>query len=382
MSLAGTGRSDHPVAEKGLEFLLKSVRPDGSWPIDTNLATWVSTLSIQALEQDLPADHRGRLREWLLGQQYRQVHPYTNAAPGGWAWTDLPGGVPDADDTPGAILALLNLRPGAAAGDYGEAEQEGIRLAVEWLLSLQNRDGGWPTFCRGWGTLPFDRSSCDITAHVLRALGQVQSVFLRDTSRTSSGDRWNHRLAGTMQTAVRRGFRFLKVSQRDDGAWLPLWFGNQHVPNDENPTYGTARVLAAWRSFQQLDEPPARRGLRWLLSAQNEDGGWGGSRGAPSSVEETSLAVDVLLSADHQDPRVLRGVNWLVACALEGRYGEAVPIGFYFARLWYFERLYPLIFLASALRRAGRLLKAHAGVQQVTATEAVASGRTAAPPVS
>ena len=39
------------------------------------------------------------------------MHPYTNADPGGWAWTNLPGGVPDADDTPGAILALLQLRP-------------------------------------------------------------------------------------------------------------------------------------------------------------------------------------------------------------------------------------------------------------------------------
>ena len=49
--------------------------------------------------------------DWLLDQQYRQVHPYTNADPGGWAWTDLPGGVPDADDTPGALLAVLQLLP-------------------------------------------------------------------------------------------------------------------------------------------------------------------------------------------------------------------------------------------------------------------------------
>ncbi|MCA9117504.1 MAG: hypothetical protein KDA79_20680, partial [Planctomycetaceae bacterium] len=128
-----------------------------------------------------------------------------------------------------------------------------------------------------------------------------------------------------------------------------------HGHNDENPTYGTVRVLAAWRECNQLDEPPARRAVRWLLSAQNEDGGWGGERGTPSTVEETSLAVEVLLSADPQDPRVQRGLNWLVARTLDGRYREATPIGFYFARLWYFERLYPLIFLAAALRRAGRL---------------------------
>src|SRR5690606_25955223 len=108
-SLAGMGAAGHPVVRKGVEFLVNSVQPDGSWPIDTNLATWVTTLSINALGDDgLPEDARAPLREWLLGQQYREVHPFTNAAPGGWAWTDLPGGVPDADDTPGALLALMN----------------------------------------------------------------------------------------------------------------------------------------------------------------------------------------------------------------------------------------------------------------------------------
>jgi hypothetical protein len=40
---------------------------------------------------------------------------------------------------------------------------------VRWLLDLQNGDGGIPTFCRGWGALPFDRSAPDLTAHALRA---------------------------------------------------------------------------------------------------------------------------------------------------------------------------------------------------------------------
>ncbi len=50
MSLAGMGRADHPVAQRGVDFLIRSVRPDGSWPIDTNLATWVTTLSINAAQ--------------------------------------------------------------------------------------------------------------------------------------------------------------------------------------------------------------------------------------------------------------------------------------------------------------------------------------------
>ena len=49
LALAGIGRAEHPVVGKAVDFLAKSVRPDGSWPIDTNLSTWVTTLSVNAL---------------------------------------------------------------------------------------------------------------------------------------------------------------------------------------------------------------------------------------------------------------------------------------------------------------------------------------------
>ena len=87
---------------------------DGSWPIDTNLATWVTTLSVNALAAagDLDAiDSPELMLDWLLQQQYRTRHPYTGANPGGWAWTELPGGAPDCDDTPGATLAIVEFVP-------------------------------------------------------------------------------------------------------------------------------------------------------------------------------------------------------------------------------------------------------------------------------
>ena len=48
--------------------------------------------------------------DWLLSCQHTKRHPFTGADPGGCGWSDLSGAVPDADDTPGAILANLNLR--------------------------------------------------------------------------------------------------------------------------------------------------------------------------------------------------------------------------------------------------------------------------------
>jgi len=76
-----------------------------------------------------------------------------------------------------------------------------------------------------------------------------------------------------------------------------------------------------------------------------------------SSVEETAVAVEALASEEngpHPQPTTQRGVTWLMAAVESGRHRETSPIGFYFARLWYYEKLYPLIFSVSALGRALR----------------------------
>jgi squalene-hopene/tetraprenyl-beta-curcumene cyclase len=75
MSLAAMGKTDHPVAKQGIEFLKASVRPDGSWPIDTNLATWVTTLSVNAMRSEsLPKSTKDSITDWLLAQQHKIVH--------------------------------------------------------------------------------------------------------------------------------------------------------------------------------------------------------------------------------------------------------------------------------------------------------------------
>ncbi len=355
MSLTAKGLAGHPVVAKGIDFIVNSVQPDGSWPIDTNLATWVTTLSVNALAEDLTKESRRPILNWLLGQQWTEVHPYTNADPGGWSWTDLPGGVPDADDTPGAMLALMSGRE-ATDPEWEKPIQAAVRHAVRWLLGVQNRDGGFPTFCRGWGKLPFDRSSPDITAHCLRGLGswlpaeQFRLAVRGESDRRGLSKR--SRLAHACVRSIQRGMRFLHHCQSPDGAWHPLWFGNQHTSQESNPTYGTAKVLAVFRDAALLDHASAQRGLAWLRENQNQDGGWGAGLGTPSSIEETALATEILLDDPHANGQVMRGLNWLLMQIDDGTVAEPSPIGFYFAKLWYFERLYPLIFTVSCLRRA------------------------------
>jgi squalene-hopene/tetraprenyl-beta-curcumene cyclase len=346
MSLLGSGQAQHVVAQRGLNFLAASQRADGSWPIDTNLATWLTTLSVNALPDslELTGGAAKGIRDWLLRQQYRELHPYTQAAPGGWAWTDLPGGVPDADDTAGALLALRHL------AEMDPRVREAAEAGVRWLMGVQNRDGGVPTFCRGWGTLPFDRSSADITAHALRAWQAWRSLV-------------NSHLAAELAQAMRRALHFLRDAQAADGSWAPLWFGNQHADDETNPTYGTSRVLTALAELSAVPEfreaivGLAARGARWLEQTQNADGGWGGAPQTPSSVEETGLAVEALAHWQRRGFEInstvfLRGVTWLVERVESGRWKECSPIGFYFARLWYFEKLYPLITTVAALRAA------------------------------
>ncbi|MHC5064097.1 MAG: prenyltransferase/squalene oxidase repeat-containing protein, partial [Planctomycetota bacterium] len=231
MAMISMDRDEHAVTNNCLRFLQETVRADGCWPIDTNLDTWTTTLAVNALSPELEQVPQEKTRTWLLGQQYLTEHPYTHAAPGGWAWTDLPGGVPDADDTAGALLAiraLFDADPQAERMSLVDSAANGIR----WLLGIQNMDGGMPTFCKGWGKLPFDRSSPDLSAHAMRAF----HVWRRSVD-PGLGEKL---VKGRDSMAA-----YLLETQRDDGAWVPLWFGNQHEELEENPLYGTSRVLLA-----------------------------------------------------------------------------------------------------------------------------------------
>ncbi len=356
MSLKAIGIADHPVLRRGVEFLIRSMRPDGAWPIDTDLSTWLTTLSVRAIGKDvLPEADRINIAEGLLARQQRCVHPYTGAAPGGWSWTNEPGGVPDADDTAGAILALrrLDLRDprimnAAAAG-------------MDWLMGVQNSDGGIPTFCRGWGRLEFDRSAPDLTAHALAAWGAWVDDLPAGPKRR-------------VEKAMRRALVFLLRAQAEDGSWLPLWFGNETAPGQTNPVFGTGRVLG------YLSEVPERffahaawwvsRATAFLIAQQNDDGGWGGQKALAATLEETGAAVEALagilhrinagskidgISPDKLLESINRGSHWLRQATRNGTQFDPAPIGLYFARLWYAERLYPLIFAAGALRQAAGL---------------------------
>ncbi|MBR4276403.1 MAG: squalene--hopene cyclase [Prevotella sp.] len=338
MCMAEAGLKEHPVTHRCAQFLRSSLRQDGAWPIDTNLAGWVTSLSSRAIGDMLSDTERKSLSDTIRQNATKQRHPFTGAPAGGWGWTNLSGSVPDGDDTSGALVALHSLLKGQYVPEVG--------AGIDWLIKLQNRDGGMPTFCRGWGKLPFDRSTPDITAHAILAMSLWCDV-LPDSQQSRC------------RKSIARMKSWLAKTMMDEGSWNPLWFGDQEATSqfrveglefkvEANPVYGAATIIDYMKTAGiTLTLAPKD----FLLKCQNPDGGWGGNRGVPSKVTLTAKAIGALRHfRPETDEAIRRAVDYLYARYETGTLYSREPIGLYFSRLWYSEDLYNPIYILTALR--------------------------------
>lgn len=336
MTLIEAGFKNNRVCNKAEKFLQQTVRSNYSWPIDVSLTTWVSTLAINAMNNNQLEEFRtldqNKTLDWLMSQQHKTIHPFTNAAPGGWAWINTPGGVADGDDTSGALIALKRL------STINKDSIQSALMGLNWLMGIQNSDGGFPTFCKGWGKLPFDASCPDITAHAIRAMLEWINEL----------DEANAKKTGQ---SINKAIAYLKKTQKNIGSWLPLWFGNELNKDHTNPVYGTALVVygllyAQEKGFNKL-ESCIDKGISFLMDCKNTNGSWGGNKNIEGSVEETSLAIKALCKAG-QTKKINDSLNWLCKKVEQNNF-ESEPIGLYFASLWYYEALYPKVFALAAL---------------------------------
>ncbi len=348
LSLINAGYKDTEVVKRGIYFLKTTQREDGSWPIDVDLSTWVTSLSVKCFRSHLTGflttDWQDKITDHFKLIQNDKVHPFNGTSPGGWGWTNFPGSVPDGDDTPGVIISLLKLQPKSKV-------RKEILAGCKWLLKLQNQDGGFPTFSRGWGKLPFDQSCSDLTGHNLLALSSVIDNYYGELSATQ-----RKKLVASFLKAL----QYLKLHQHKDGSWLPLWFGNQLAADHTNPVYGTAKVVAYLRDASEHSWLPddvkeqlltlIKSGAGYLIAVQNEDNSWGGGKNIPGTIEETSWAISALLTADNLNI-CLAGFEWLEA-TFKNKGLAPAPVGLYFASLWYHEKLYPVTAYVEALARA------------------------------
>jgi squalene-hopene/tetraprenyl-beta-curcumene cyclase len=311
---------------------------------------WDTAIAMVALEESgLPPDHPALVKaaSWLLDKQIFnggdwQVKNH-DAEPGGWAFEYRNDWYPDVDDTAFVLLALQRV-------DFPDSErmQAAIRRGAQWLLSMQNRDGGWGAFDRDndkrfLTQVPFadhkamiDPASADVTARVMECL-------------TRLGWPADH-------PAIQRGEEFLKRDQSADGAWYGRW--------GVNYIYGTGGVLRALESAGLIARDYARRGVAWLRSKQNPDGGYGESCASyddpslkgqgPSTASQTAWAlIGLLAAAERNDPCVVRAVEYLLKHQTsEGYWTEDEFTGTGFPGVFYMNyHLYRNMFPVYALSR-------------------------------
>jgi squalene-hopene/tetraprenyl-beta-curcumene cyclase len=118
MALAGAGQLDHPCLPLAVEFLRHSMREDGSWPIDTNLSTWGTTLAMRA-------------QEGSAGTPARAVPPPTGSSPSNTA-RPTPSPTPRPAAGPGPTspaVSPMPTTPAALSSTLKQSIGEAQRLA-------------------------------------------------------------------------------------------------------------------------------------------------------------------------------------------------------------------------------------------------------------
>jgi squalene-hopene/tetraprenyl-beta-curcumene cyclase len=352
LHLAGHSLDSDPVRRGLAAIEAFSIQDGEGFRIEAcQSPVWDSALALIGLAD---AGHDGadprlvRVRAWIAGKQVLAEHGdwrvYNRAGkPGGWSFEHVNTWYPDVDDTAAVILAFLK-------GDPASRDAEVLRRGVEWMASMQNRDGGWAAFDvendrEFLNEIPFsdmdslcDPSSPDVAGRVLEALGALDDPRYR--------------------AACRRGLAYLRRSQEPEGSWYGRW--------GVNYVYGTSNVLNGLARLRvPASDPMVERGLRWLCSVQNEDGGFGEAlesyadrsrmgRG-PSTASQTAWGVMGLLAyRPPTDEAVRRGITWLVdrQVASEGSWVEREFTGTGFPRHFYVRyHLYRHYFPLMALGR-------------------------------
>jgi len=156
--------------------------------------------------------------------------------------------------------------------------------------------------------------------------------------------------------AARRGVVWLLRAQESDGSWFGRWGANY--------VYGTGAVVPALiAAGVQPGKPAIRRAVAWLEQHQNPDGGWGEDMRSyddpslaghgTSTASQTAWALLALLAAGGAEPAVEAGVRWLTGHQRsDGTWDEPQFTGTGFPRDFYINyHLYRLVFPVSALGR-------------------------------
>ncbi len=315
--------------------------------------------------------------DWVLKKQITHKGDWSvknsKAQPGGWYFEFNNEFYPDVDDTAQVCLALNHV-------DHSNEryQHESVQRAIEWVLSMQCKSGGWASFDKDntkmvFQYIPFadhnamlDPPTVDITGRVLEMLA-------------NHGYTLEH-------PAVKKAIKFLIKEQEPDGSWFGRW-GCNYI-------YGTFLVL---RGLQAIGvdnhEPYVQQAAEWIRSVQNPDGGWGETLGSydnpalrgqgDSTASQTAWAVLGLLAAgDTRSNCVERGIVYLLRTQRkDGSWWEKTYTGTGFPKVFYlkyhmYAEYFPLLALATysqvmkGMQRADKASTAENGAMPTPAEDA------------
>lgn len=321
--------------------------------------TAIAAFALGCGQGDSLAVSRDALRrsaDWMLSKEVRRKGDWSikrpHTEPSGWYFEFANEFYPDIDDTAMVLLALNR-----SVASSSTAQQASEKRAVQWLLDMQSKDGGWAAFDvdNNWEALsyvPFadhnamlDPTCPDITGRVMEAL-------------TACGLPPSH-------PAIEKGRKYLLDTQEEDGSWYGRW-GVDYI-------YGTFLALRGLAASGYNDrEAPVQRGLEWIRSIQNFDGGWGESCAsydnnrfvaAPSTPSQTAWAIlGLLAGGDTTSTSLHDGVAYLLRTQTnDGTWEENLATGTGFPKVFYlsyhlYRHSFPLMALNSfiAAKAAGR----------------------------
>ena len=223
-----------------------------------------------------------------------------------------------------------------------------VDRGVDWLLGMQSSDGGWGAF------------DADNTRNLVNKLPFCDFGAVIDPP---SADVTAHIVEAFAaegradDRVVRRGVVWLLRAQEPDGSWFGRWGANY--------VYGIGAVVPALvAAGVSPADPRIRRAVGWLEAHQNPDGGWGedlrsyrdrswAGRGE-STASQTAWALLAVLAAGGRDSLCAeRGVAFLTETqTAEGTWDEPWYTGTGFPGDFYINyHLYRLIFPVQALGR-------------------------------
>ncbi len=364
---------DHPLLQREIAALDRLILvSSGTLRLQPCLSpVWDTALTCYAIGSANPEpdeEMRAALRragDWLLSKEVRKYGDWAvknkKAGPGGWYFEFANEFFPDTDDTAKVLLALGY----AQASDPG-AQQRAERRALDWLLSMQSKDGGWAAF-------DVDNDS-QILTHVQFA---DHNAMLDPTCPDITGrvlEAVCRRGPGRGHPAVRRAVDYLKKVQQDDGSWYGRW--------GVNYIYGTCFALRGLEAAgEDSREAYIVRAGEWLRSIQNADGGWGESPASyddpahkfdgESTASQTAWALlGLFATGDYQTASVSSGIAYLIETQqADGGWEEPFFTGTGFPSVFYlkyhlYSKYFPLMALAryqSWRRRTHRAISSRNG---------------------